>query len=87
MATQLSQNAVTPFIPEKLKENVTDPIIPFEADFDDGGVSDIDLLSALCGVSEPTTMVTNTSNVTNSAPHVMISHCHIRAINITFNKK
>ena len=67
-----------------LVENVTNPVILFEANFDD---DDIDLLSALCGVSETTTMVTNTSSVMHTAPRVMFENCHIGAINITINKK
>ena len=52
--------------------------------------SDLDLLSALCGVQENvcnTTTVTNTSNVLTTAPRAMFANCHIAAINITINKK
>ena len=87
MAAQ-SESAVTLYVPPERNENINVPAIPFEANFDDDGVSDIDLLSALCGVSETTsTTVSNTSNMVNTAPRAMFVNCHIRAINITINKK
>ena len=86
MAAAESQQAIVPLQP---KGNDTADIVPFEANFDDD-VSDIDLLSALCGVQENinnTTTVTNTSNVVTTAPRAIFANCQIGAIHINITKK
>ena len=86
MAAQ-SQTALVPVV--KQKENVNCDLIPFEADFtEDDGVSDIDLLSALCGVENSNVTVANTSTVvTNTMPRAMFANCQIGTINFTITKK
>ena len=84
---QQSTMAVTP------RQNVIqqNAVIPFEPNFDDNGISDMDILSAICGVPEVTTSTvtntTNTSNVLNTIPKAMFANCQIGSINITFGKK
>ena len=86
MATQESELAIVPVQP---KDTVAPEIVPFEANFEDD-VSDLDLLSALCGIQENitnTTTVTNTSNVMTMAPRPMFANCKIGSININITKK
>ena len=58
MAIQV-QGAVTPYIPQQNKENVCADIVPFEANFDQDEISDMDILSAICGVTENVTTTTS----------------------------
>ena len=86
MAAAESQLAI---IPVQQKENAAPQVIPFEPNFDDG-LSDMDLLSALCGVQENisnTTFVSSTSNVVMTAPRAMFANCQIGSININITKK
>ena len=66
-------------------------LIPFEANFDQDDISDMDILSAICGVPENavTTVsnTSNTSNVLNSIPKAMLVNCQISSIKINFGKK
>ena len=70
------------------QHNINAELIPFEADFSDDGVSDMDLLSALCGIENNNVTVASTSTVvTNTMPHAMFANCQIGTINFTINKK
>ena len=73
------------------KQNVNADIIPFESNFEiHGDVSDVDLLSALCGVESSTNLVSKTSTViitNNSLPCTMFDNCQIGTLNITIIKK
>ena len=83
-----SEEAVAP--KNIIEKNVEAATVPFEANFEDEDISDVDLLSALCGVSEDISMtnaITNTRNVVNAVPKGMFANCHIGAINITINKQ
>ena len=63
-----SENALASAIANK--ENVTAELVPFEANFNDDGLSDMDLLSALCGLKNQTVSVTNTNTIIfNSMSH------------------
>ena len=85
MAVQ-SEKALVPVMP--IQNNVTAELVPFEADFNDDGLSDIDLLSALCGVENTNVTVTNSNTVvTNTMPRAMFANCQIGTINFTINKK
>ena len=87
--TMMAAQSERALIPVQQKENVLPEILPFEAEFDND-ISEIDLLSALCGVEQnisTTTTVTNTSNVVATAPRAMFANCHIGAININIAKK
>ena len=73
------------------KENKAHEIQPFEPNFNDDDVSDIDLLSALCGfenqnVSVPLTVARTSTVVSNTAPRSMFANCHIGTLNVTINK-
>ena len=77
-----------------LKQNVTEPVIPFEAQFDqDISIPDIDLLSAMCRIEQDNTpvimsnSVVNTSNVINQIPKALFENCHIGMINLNIIKK
>ena len=90
-----TERALVPFMPQiqDIKEgekipNVQAEIVPFEPNFDDGNeISDIDLLSALCGVESNVSVTNTTTVVTNPAPCAMFANCHIGTINFTINKK
>ena len=90
MAAQ-SETALAPYDQDQNKENTTQPLIPFEAEFDKDDLSDMDILSAICGVPEVTTSTvsntTNTSNVMTTIPKAMFANCQIGSINITFARK
>ena len=90
MAAQ-SEKAITPYFAPQNKENTPQPVIPFEPNFDENDISDMDILSAICGVPEVTTSTvtntTNPSNVLNTIPNAMFANCQIVSINITFGKK
>ena len=75
------------------KPNAATPIVPFEANFEDEGVPDFDLVSILDEVensqktenqTSSTTMV-STNQVVNNIPKSLFHNCTIQ--NITFNMK
>ena len=71
-----SEKASAPLMAVDNKPNSSDAIVPFEPNFQNDDISDIDLLNAICGVSEEiktTTSVTNTSNVVHAAPKAMFA--------------
>ena len=87
-----SEQASTPKLPKNVNSNL---IVPFEANFEEDELSDMDLLSAISRVQEEmtskiatiaSTTVSNTSNLVPAAPKAMFAYCHIGAINITINK-
>ena len=81
-----SEQALVPVVQNKRNMNAN--VIPFEVDFNDDGLSDIDLLSALCGIKNNNVTVANTSTVvTNTMPCAMFANCQIGTINFTINKK
>ena len=80
MATQ----SETVVIPIQEKENATAEIIPSEANFDDD-ISDLDLLSVICGVQENINNIITVTN-TSYAPRAMFANCKIGAININIKK-
>ena len=83
-----SENATTPIFPHENKENAATALLPFEANFNEDDVSDMDILSAICGVNKnTTTTVSNTSNIMTNMPRAMFANCQIWSINITFSKK
>ena len=90
MAAQ-GENAVTAYTPQQNKEDVSGQLVPFEPNFDQDDLSDIDILNAICGVTENvTTTVSNTSNTSNvldSIPKAMFANCQRGSININFVKK
>ena len=92
MAIQ-SEYALAPNNLPHQKENAEHAMVPFEPNFQEDELSDMDLLSAICEVSDEisinttTSTVSNTSNVVNTTPRAMFANCHIGAINITINKK
>ena len=72
----------------------TNMLVPFEPSFEDDDLSDMDILSAICGVQEDlsaktsvSTMTVSNTSLVNAAPKAMFANCHIGAINITINKK
>ena len=73
------------------KENCGE-IVPFVPNFEDAQVSDVDLISALCGIEQnvTNTAVTTTNSVMNTSfPKAMFSNCGtvtIGTINFNFNK-
>ena len=85
MAT-MSESATTP-----VQSNAERQIVPYEPNFEDDDISDIDLLSALCGVQDGfnshTATVTKTNNVITTAPRAMFMNYQIRTINFTITKK
>ena len=84
MAVQ-SEQAVTPAVIEK--PNVSQELVPFEPHFEDD-ISDLDLLSALCGIQENVNNTVSTiTNVINTMPRAMFANCQIGSINFTINKK
>ena len=90
MAAQ-SELAVTP------KSNVTSAVVPFEADFpQENDISDINLLSALCGIDEninqnPVSVANTVANTMTTSniiiPKSMFANCQIGTINFTITKK
>ena len=87
-----SETAMTP------QPNVASEIIPFEPNFKEDGIADIDLLSAICGVEAninspakpPVTLsnnVENTSNVITQIPKSFFTKCHIGTINLNIIQK
>ena len=81
-----SERALVPVVQNK--ENMKCDLIPFEANFnDDDGVSDIDLLSALCGLENNVTVANTSTVVTNTIPRAMFANCQIGTINFTINKQ
>ena len=83
-----SENVMIPIFPLENKENAARALVPFEANFDEDDLSDMDILNAICGVNEnTTTTVSNTSNVLTNMPRAMFANCQIGSINITFSKK
>ena len=86
MAVQ-SENAMTPAVKEL--PNTSMELVPFEPQFDDD-ISDVDLLSALCGLEEipSTNVVATTQNtIVTAVPKSMFSNCKIGTLNITISKK
>ena len=73
------------------KENTTE-IVPYEPNFNDDQVSDVDLLSAICGIEQnvnENTVTTTNSVMNNSFPKAMFTNCGnvtIGTINFNFNK-
>ena len=47
-----AQNASTPVAPITNKENISANQVPFDPHFDDDDLSDMDILSAICGVPD-----------------------------------
>ena len=92
MAIQV-RGAITPYVPQQNKENVCAEIVPFEANFDQDEISDMDILSAICGLTANVTTTTsvantsNTNNVLSILPKAMFANCQIGSINNNFNKK
>ena len=85
-----SESASTPIMAIENEETSASTLVPFDANFDEDGVSDMDLLSAICGVSENVTTTvsnTSTSNVLTSFPKAMFANCQIGSINVNFTKK
>ena len=86
-----TETAIAPYTPLQNKENVTAEMVLFEPNFGEDDLSDMDILSAICGVPEITTTVSNTSNTTsnvlNTIPKAMFANCQIGSININFGKK
>ena len=94
-----ASNAVALIPEEKQEENINcDIIVPYEPQFDDQEVSDVDILSALCGIESEgkqaeitklQTPSTTMTNVMNNFPNAMFSNCstvNIGTINFNFNK-
>ena len=73
-------------------EQFDNPLVPFEPDFEEDVVSDIDLISALCEV-EPQNQNSVTTNSTaisnrimNNLPQSMFANCsHVSIGTINFN--
>ena len=89
MATK-SQSAITPTA--SMMDTANQHIAPYEPNYEDNEISDMDLLSALCGVQVnvtniSTNSVTSTSNVVTTTPCAMFVNCQIGSINITIAKK
>ena len=84
-----AQNASTRVTPITNKENISVGLVPFEPNFDDDDdLSDMDILSAICGVpDEVQTTISKMSNVLTNIPKAMFANCQIGSINITFAKK
>ena len=79
-----SEKALVPVV----KDNIQGQILPFEPNFDDNDVSDMDLLSALCGLENSNVSVTNsTSVITNTMPRALFANCQIGTLNLTIYKK
>ena len=83
-----------PPILQQNKENVSDSVVPFQANFSDDEVPDFDLVSILNemeGEKNPSDVVqqsqntttTNTKQVLNNVPKSMFANCTIQ--NVTFN--
>ena len=83
-----SEHVMTPLLAIENKENSTGSLVPFQPNFDQDDISDLDLLSAICGVNETKmTTVSNTSNIVTNIPRSIFANCQIGAINITFSNK
>ena len=86
-----NEMAATPIsVPVEDKENCGE-IVPYEPNFDEDTVSDMDLLSAICGVENvnQNTVATTTSSMVNNFPRAMFSNCGnvtIGTINFNINK-
>ena len=81
-----TEMAVTP------RSNAQPEIIPFEANFDqDDGVSDLDLLSALCNVgsdyNNPVSVANTVATSNIVIPKSMFANCQIGTINFNITKK
>ena len=69
--------------------------VPLESNFEDDGISDLDLSHTICDVSEEnrneskssSTMVSNTSNILTTIPKAMFANYQIGSINITIARK
>ena len=92
--TVMSAQSETALVPAA---NVNENFVPFQPNFEDhDDVTDVDLLSALCGINENadgsinsvTTTLANTRNTSNfvTMPNSMFANCQIGTINITINK-
>ena len=78
------------------KQNVTDAMIPFQADFnDENDIPDFVLLTAICDMEEKqevatipvTKAVSNTSNVINQIPKSFFANCQIGTLNLNVIQK
>ena len=79
---------MTLIFPVENKENSLADLVPFEPNFNQDDIYDLDMLSAICGVNENiTTTVSNISNILRNMPHAMFASCQIGSINMTFSKK
>ena len=86
MATN-SEQALVPIV--KQKDNATFDLIPFEPNFSEDPVSDMDLLNALCGLENTnvTVAITASTIATNTMPRAMFANCQIGTINFNITKK
>ena len=71
-------------------EPTTTAVVPYVPNFDDDTISDMDLLSALCGMEENNkvqqTTVTTKSNTLNNLLSAMFSNCgNVTIGTINFN--
>ena len=83
-----NENALPLIFPVENTENSQADLVPFEPNFNQNDISDLDMLSAICGVNEnTTTTVSNTSNILTNMPHAMFANCQVGSINITVSKK
>ena len=81
-----SEKALVPITPNEV---ITAELVPLEPNFEDDDMSDLDLLSAICGIENQNqnVSVTKTSTVvSNTMPRAMFANCQIGTLNVTINK-